>query len=58
MRDSAFEQSSIVKIVGKDRLQEVEVRYRGVVSQNMSDYNKRRKLVEKSDLLSALLVEE
>ena len=44
--DSALQQSAIVKCVGKDSLEEVEIWSRGIgVSQNTSDYNKRRKLV-------------
>jgi len=46
MSDGSFKQSTIAKGVGKDSLEEVEIRNRRVgVSQNESDYNKRRKLV-------------
>ena len=46
MSDRSFEQSAIAEVVGKDSLEEIEVWSRRVgVSQNTSDYNKRRKLV-------------
>ena len=44
--DSSFQQSAIAEVVGKDGLEEVEIWRRRIgVSQNTSDYNKRRKLV-------------
>lgn|ERR1700752_1031537 len=52
--DGAFEQSTIFEIVGENRFEEVQVRNRFGIFQNTVDYNKRRKLVEKSDVLPAL----
>lgn len=52
--DSTFEQSTIVEVVGKNRFEEVQIRNRFGIFQSAVDYNKRRKLVEKSDVLPAL----
>jgi len=46
MSDGSFKQSTIVEGVGKDTLEEIEIWSRRIgVSQDISDYNKRRKLV-------------
>jgi hypothetical protein len=45
VRDCTLKQGSIAEFIGKDRLEKIQIRYRRVVSQNTSDYNKRRKLV-------------
>ena len=46
MRDGSFEQNTIVEGIGKDALEEIEIWSRRIgVSQDTSDYNKRRKLV-------------
>lgn len=52
--DGAFEQSTIFEIVGENRFEEVQIRNRFGIFQSAVDYNKRRKLVEKSDVLPAL----
>ena len=54
MSDSAFEQRTIFEVVGENRFEEVKVRNRFGIFQSTADYNKRRKLVEKSDALPAL----
>jgi len=46
MRYSTFKQNPISEAVGQDSLEEIEVRSRRFgIFQNVSDYNKRRKLV-------------
>jgi len=46
MGDGSFKQSTIAEGVGKDTLEEIEIWSRRIgVSQDTSDYNKRRKLV-------------
>ena len=54
MSDRTFEQRTIIEVVGENRFEEVEVRIRFGVLQSAVDYNKRRKLVEKCDVLPAL----
>ena len=54
MSNGTFEQSTIVEVVSKNRLEEVEIRNRFGIFQNTVNYNKRRKLVEKLDRLPAL----
>lgn len=54
MSNSTFEQSTIFEVVGKNRFEEVEVGNRFRILQSAADYNKRRKLVEKRDVLPAL----
>jgi hypothetical protein len=43
--DSAFEQSTILELVGENRFEEVQIRNRFGIFQSAVDYNKRRKLV-------------
>jgi len=46
MGNGSFKQSTIAEGIAKDTLEEIEIRRRRVrVSQDTSDYNKRRKLV-------------
>src|SRR4026209_1548662 len=52
--DGAFEQSTIFEIVGENRFEEVQIRNRFGIFQSAVDYNKRRQLVDKRDLLPAL----
>ena len=54
MSDRPFEQRTIIEVIGENRFEEVEVRIRFGVLQSAVDYNKRRKLVEKCDVLPAL----
>lgn len=54
MRDRSFEQTTIFEVVRENRFEEVEVRSRFGIFQNAVDYSKRRKLVEKLDVLPAL----
>lgn len=50
----AFEQSTICEVIRKNRFEEVQIGSRFGIFQSAVDYNKRRKLVEKSDGLPAL----
>ena len=52
--DSAFEQSTIFEVVRENRFEEVQIRSSFGILQSAVDYNKRRKLVEKCDVLPAL----
>ena len=52
--DGTFEQSTIFEFVIENRFEEVQIRDRFGILQSAVDYNKRRKLVEKRDLLPAL----
>jgi hypothetical protein len=54
MSDGPFEQSTILKVVRENRFEEIQVGSRFGIFQSALDYNKRRKLVEKCDLLPAL----
>lgn len=47
VRDGSFEQSTIFEVVGKNRFEEVQIRYRFGIFQSTVDYNKAGSLSKK-----------